>query len=442
LSEFYNNPVGLRYKSESLKINAYVSSLISLRLSIYLSIYLSMVRDTILPKNIQEDVQKISEIHAIPGILNVICQTTGMGFAAVARVTETHWVACSVKDDIAFGLQPGDELNLVTTICNEIRQHKQPVVIDHVAEDSSFASHHTPAMYGFQSYISYPIFRQNGDFFGTLCAIDPRPAKLDNPQIREMFKLFAELIAFHLSALEQIDLSKSQLHEEQKTAELREQFIAILGHDLRNPLGAITSSVQLLKRMPLEKNMTQFVDIIQNSSFRVLGLVDNMLDFARGRFGDGFSLTLRSEPSLNAVLYQVIEELKIIWPQRTVEVEFNGNAPVICDSKRIAQMFSNLLGNALTYGAPDKPVSITSHSSEDGYVLCVKNSGKPIPAAAMEKLFKPFSRSKVKPGQQGLGLGLFIAWQIADAHGGKLSVNSDSIETCFSFYLPKPGKQV
>jgi GAF domain-containing protein len=78
-------------------------------------------------------------------------------FAAVARVTDDKWVACAVRDEIAFGLVPGSELKLETTICNEIRQHHNPVVIDHVAEDELFANHHTPAMYGFQSYISFPI---------------------------------------------------------------------------------------------------------------------------------------------------------------------------------------------------------------------------------------------------------------------------------------------
>ncbi|WP_207420133.1 GAF domain-containing sensor histidine kinase [Desertivirga brevis] len=394
-----------------------------------------MVTDNKLPINIQEDIRAITEIEAIPGILKVVCHATGLGFAAVARVTDLHWVACSVKDDIAFGLQAGEQLRLVTTICNEIRQHKQPVVIDHVSEDETFANHHTPAMYGFQSYISYPIFRHNGEFFGTLCAIDPKPAKLKNPQIMEMFKLFAELISFHLHTLQQIEVSKSELQEEQKTAEFREQFIAILAHDLRNPLGAITSGIQVLKQMPLEKKADKLLGIIQNSSFRMQALIENMLDFARGRFGNGFSLHLQSEPELDVVLHHVIDELRVIWPNRQIEVSFNADLPVICDSKRIGQLFSNILGNALIHGAADKPVFVTSESKESRYILKVKNSGDPIPSAAMERLFKPFSRSEVKPGQQGLGLGLYIASEIAKAHGGNLVVSSDPVETCFSLIL-------
>ena len=154
--------------------------------------------------DIQADVEAINRIPVVPKILEVICRTTGMGFAAIARVTEDKWVACSVRDEIQFGLVPGSELKLETTICNEIRQSGEAVIIDHVDKDEAFAGHPTPAMYGFQSYISIPIICQDGTFFGTLCAIDPRPAKLNNPATIGMFKLFADLISFHITLVEQL----------------------------------------------------------------------------------------------------------------------------------------------------------------------------------------------------------------------------------------------
>src|SRR5580700_6264963 len=116
----------------------------------------------------QADIAAIGRIDAVPTILEVVCRTTGMGFAAVARVTEDRWIACSVKDDIAFGLQPGGELKVETTICHEIRQSGEPVIINHVAESMVYCRHPTPAMYGFQSYISMPIVLPDGTFFGTL----------------------------------------------------------------------------------------------------------------------------------------------------------------------------------------------------------------------------------------------------------------------------------
>src|SRR6478609_814837 len=196
----------------------------------------------------QSDIDAVQRIDAVPRILNVICQTTGMGFAAVARVTEQRWICCAVRDEIEFGLKPGGELKVETTICHEIRQSHKAVIIDHVADDQMFCGHHTPAMYGFQSYISVPIILADGTFFGTLCAIDPRPARLNNPQTVGMFKLFAELIATHLDAANRLAASEARLLGERETSELREQFIAVLGHDLRNPLASIAAGTKLLTR--------------------------------------------------------------------------------------------------------------------------------------------------------------------------------------------------
>lgn len=102
--------------------------------------------------------------------------------------------------------------------------------------------HATPKTYGFQSYISVPIFRKDGEFFGTLCAIDPRPARLNNPETIETFRLFADLLAFHLDAQERLASSNEALEEERHLADIRDQFIAVLGHDLRSPLAAIKAT--------------------------------------------------------------------------------------------------------------------------------------------------------------------------------------------------------
>ncbi len=106
--------------------------------------------------------RRVGGIPAVPTILEVVCRSTGMRFAAVARVTEDRWVACSVLDEINFGLKPGGELKIESTICNEIRQSREPVIIDHVAEEAEWCNHATPAMYGFQSYISMPIILADG----------------------------------------------------------------------------------------------------------------------------------------------------------------------------------------------------------------------------------------------------------------------------------------
>jgi GAF domain-containing protein len=115
---------------------------------------------------------------AIHAILEEVCGLTGMGFAAVARVTEDRWIACQLLDEIEFGLNPGDELEVKKTICDDIRKCGQAIIIDEVGADPQWNRHPVPILYGFQSYVSIPIILDDGSFYGTLCAIDPKPRAL------------------------------------------------------------------------------------------------------------------------------------------------------------------------------------------------------------------------------------------------------------------------
>ena len=160
--------------------------------------------------DINAEVAAIQQIGAVPKILDVVGHMTGMGFVAIARVTSSQWICCAVRDNISFGLPEGGELQVETTICNEIRQHGQTVVID-VETDGSFCDHPTPAMYGFRSYISAPIIQSDGTIWGTLCAIDPEPRDLKRPEILGSFQLLSELIASQLELNQRLEQSQSDL---------------------------------------------------------------------------------------------------------------------------------------------------------------------------------------------------------------------------------------
>jgi signal transduction histidine kinase len=385
--------------------------------------------------NIQNDIDTISKIDAVSAILDVILKTTGMGFAVVARVTDKKWVACAVADEINFGLSPGGELVLETTLCNEVRMHSSAVVIEHATMDKKYCMHHTPRIYGIQSYISMPIFLKNGNFFGTLCAIDHAPAPINNPHTISLFKLFADLISFHINAVEELKSTEISLLEERKTAELRDQFIAILGHDLRNPIGAISNAAQLLLRIPDHERINKLAHIIQDSAYRVKNLIDNILDFAKGRMGDGIDVKITMHQSLDTELSQVISELQLSHPERIIDAQFKFIDPISCDGKRIAQLFSNLLANALTHGDKDAPITVVALSEHGKFKLSVSNAGEKIPKEKLNGLFKPFYRGNLKSDSQGLGLGLFIAQEIAIAHGGALKATSTEEETRFTLIL-------
>ena len=394
------------------------------------------VLDTVAMGSIENDIATIGRIGTVPSILQMVCQSTGMRFAAIARVTTDTWVACAVRDEIDFGLEPGGELPLKTTLCHEIRNSGQPVIIGHVAHDPLYHSHHTPKLYGFESYISVPIVRTNGDFFGTLCALDPLPAKLSDPSVISTFQSFSQLISLQLDVEERIRVSEAALLDEQQTAELREQFIAVLGHDMRTPLSSVVAGVHALQTMPLSTQAATIVERIKRSGDRMARLIDNILDFARGRLGGGIPVVRHPDSQLPQALMHVIAELSAIHPDRKVDARIDITRPVSCDSARIAQLLANLLSNALVHGAAGEPVVVAARTAGDTFILTVANRGELIPAETAKRLFHPFARGGGEQRQEGLGLGLYIASQIAAAHGGTLNVESNTAATTFTLSMP------
>ena len=385
--------------------------------------------------NFSKDVNLVGALSVAPAILEVICQATGMGFAAIARVTDQRWIACAVRDEIGFGLVPGGELDIKTTICNEIREHRSMVVIDDVDSDPVYCDHHTPKLYGLKSYISVPIVLPDGSFFGSLCAISPLPAHVSQPKIVGMFKLFADMVSYHIEASQSLEFSKTALLNEQETSALREQFIAVLGHDLRSPLAGIEGGVRLLRKETLSDKGSMIVDLIEATTGRMGGLIANIMDFARGRLGGGITLN-RSEGNIAHLVRQVVSELQTSHPDRIFITDIEAEVDVFGDHSRLGQVFSNLLGNALMHGDADQPVRARLRLDDGILIFQSINTGDPIPGSAMEQLFSPFSRGDLKENLQGLGLGLYISSQIAAAHDGSLTAESVGRETTFSFKMP------
>ncbi|WP_166217401.1 GAF domain-containing sensor histidine kinase [Pseudomonas atagonensis] len=389
------------------------------------------------------DLEAIRNIDAVPVILSMVKHLTGMRFAAVARVTEKNWVACAVDDSIDFGLQPGGELVLESTICHEIRQHQQPVIFGHASAHPIFSSHHTPKTYGLESYISIPIVRANGDFFGTLCAIDSVPANLDEPAIAKTLTLFAQLIAMSLDTQSHLQATQLELKDATELGRLREQFIAVLGHDLRTPLSAIRMSTDLLESRTEEKRSLNLLSAIRSSSVRMGVLIENILDFARGRLGSGIPVQRTQVDDLQHTLQTTLEEIRASHPRAVIIDSLQVPGGVHCDPLRISQLLSNLLGNAVIHGASTAPILFNAWSENNEIVLSVTNQGTPIPPQLMPLLFEPFSRAEAGQRCEGLGLGLYIASQVVTAHNGTLSVTSSAESgTCFVARFPAQFKWV
>jgi signal transduction histidine kinase len=385
--------------------------------------------------DLKTDIAAIQGIAAVPTILSAVSELTGLGFVCIARVTESTWHSCAVLDKLNFGLGIGDSLDVTTTLCEEVRDTRAAIIIDSVKDNALYADHHTPRIYGFQSYFSIPLFRPDGAYFGTLCGLDPAPAELTRSATRNTLTLFAELISRQLHNEEAWHETRHALANERETAELREQFIAVLGHDVRTPLGSILSGVELLRTMGMPRAEPIF-DLMGRSITRIASLVDDLMDFTRGRMGGGISLNLQQTNDMDVVFQHVVDELLTQHPEQAIVSNIPAGLSLVCDPARLAQLLSNLLKNALLHGDGKSPVQVQAIAGAERFELSVTNSGGRIPDDVMAQLFKPFWRAKSSRPREGLGLGLFIASEIAASHGGTLTAQTSEGRTSFTLAMP------
>jgi signal transduction histidine kinase len=380
----------------------------------------------------KEDVRLIQRIQQVTRILEVCCKITGMGFGAVARVTEERWLTCASLDMVGFGLKPGDELPLETTICNEIRQTRKLVVFDDAQGEEYFRDHHTPRIYGLRSYISVPIVLSDGEFFGTLCAIDSAPRRINTPEIVGMFELFADLIAGQIDNLKSTITSEQALAKEREDSRLREEFIAVVGHDLRNPVAAFASGLRFLERGNADG--ATIVREMKKSVTRMSVIISNLMDFARGRLGGGIFAERQDGVELISLIDDIVGELRS-FSEHDIRIVAPPELVISCDPQRLGQLLSNLVGNAITHGVPGTPVEIEVEKVAADLRITVTNQSSDVPPEVLETAFKPFKRLS-HGKEEGLGLGLYISSEIAKAHGGTLSAQSDDGLVSFTLTIP------
>lgn len=219
-------------------------------------------------------------------------------------------------------------------------------------------------------------------------------------------------------------------------------FLGILGHDLRNPLGAITMSAQLLMQdAALDSRYIRTASMIYSNGNQMSRLIDDLLDFTRTRLGQGMAISPTHTNLADIVRLAVIEACAF-HPDRVVSFDATNELHGYWDSARIRQVFSNLLGNAIRHGSDSEPVTVALSCQGEDVVATVHNSGKPIPADELPHIFEPLRRSVILPNgkrnDSGLGLGLYIVQQIIQAHAGVITVAS-SMEagTTFTIRLPR-----
>jgi len=380
---------------------------------------------------IEADLATIARIESVPTILDAVSELTGLRFVCIARVTDTALHMCALLDKLSFGFKVGDSLDVKTTLCEKVREKQAAIIIDSVP-DSEYRDHHAPRMYGFQSYFSIPLYRPDGEYFGTLCGLDPEPAHLSSDAMRKTLALFAELVARQLASEAVLGKTRDALDDAIETSMLREQFIAVLSHDVRTPLSTMLNGIDILGQL-VDPSTLPLLETMRRSGRRISALIDDVSDFARGRMGGGIALEMRWEHYFEDTLRQVVEELRHAYPGCKIEADIPSGIALLCDGHRMAQLLSNLLKNAIVHGSPGELVSVRVISTPEFFEMSVTNLGTEIPPEVRGHLFKPFWRSSTSATKKGLGLGLYIASEIARSHGGCLGVTSSGGRTTFTY---------
>ena len=235
-------------------------------------------------------------------------------------------------------------------------------------------------------------------------------------------------------------LSESVSYYTKEILQSKDLFVGILSHDLRGPLQAIVLSSELMLRVG-ELNDRQIMLARGNieSAERAGVLISNLLDVTRARFGASLPVT-RTAMDIGFVGHQVVDELRVLNPTRTIVLDTSGDLKGQWDKARIGQVFSNLLGNAIQYGFKDTPICVTIVGSIEDVEIIVHNSGRPISGEKINTIFDPLTRADTRnqAGEANLGLGLFITREIIAAHGGTIHVTSSEQDgTTFTVRLPR-----
>src|SRR5262249_39053277 len=232
----------------------------------------------------------------------------------------------------------------------------------------------------------------------------------------------------------------ARLHSELAQAlAYRERVMGILGHDLRNPVSAVLSlSSTLAQRADVPERTKEGLRHIHRSAERMEQMIATILDFTQLRFRGAPALA-REAFDFDNLVGTVVDELRAANPGRDITLDARGELRGHWDVSRMGQVISNLVGNALTHGARESPVTVSLTSDNDSVFLAVTNHGPTIPGEALGRLFEPFWQAPNGGAarSRGLGLGLFIAQQIAQAHGGSIAVRSRDDQTTFTLRLPR-----
>ena len=237
-------------------------------------------------------------------------------------------------------------------------------------------------------------------------------------------------------------LAESVAHFSEQVDQSRNLLLGMLGHDMRSPLQTIQLTAAYLGALNAGANVSNAVARLISSGARIKALLDDLLDFNRTKLGLGINIA-PTRQDLRRVLDEEVQMIGAAHPGRVVELEVHGDCVGVWDGTRLQQLIGNLVLNALRYGSPDSPVRVLARGGETDVSIEVINRGPTVDPVIRERMFEPLQRGEseqaARDGEGHLGLGLYIAREIATAHGGEIRMDSTEGTTVFTVRLPRAG---
>lgn len=382
-------------------------------------------------------VSNIKKLNAIPELLErlkYLCESTNMGLVGILAPHMETWAVCAVYNALDENINLGTAFQFNNTTSNQ-HLKENIAVIENGNGIEAYNAVGKLTAHKINKAITAPIHRSNGKFFGLLCAMDTGSNFTEGIAVHEIYNFHSRVLGTSIELAERFDEVNYQLKHEREKAEKNATFIAILAHDLRNPVATVRMCSDIILKAGPNSVVSKNAEIIKLSSYRMQELIDSMLDTAQGRFGEGIKIEKKVNNVLLAnALYHVVDEIMAV-NYLEIQTSLKLTSPVNCDVERIAQLASNLLSNAVHHG-DGKNILMNVRTIKDAFVLTVSNTGPTIPKAKQKKIFEPYYSDFTQENKRGLGLGLYISAQIAQSHGGSLKVRSKAGVTKFILTIP------
>ncbi|MBX5481892.1 MAG: GAF domain-containing sensor histidine kinase [Myxococcaceae bacterium] len=326
-----------------------------------------------------------------------------------------------------FGLEASWTPRAADGLCSNAILNHEPMQVGDIELDPRFCDSDTFRQLGLRFYAGVPLVNRENLVLGTLCVLDHRPRLLPPEEI-DGLKVIARQV-----------LAQLELRRLAAVGEFRERLVSILSHDLWAPLQHVLMAARQGMGLGPGGLDPRYLSQIAISAERLTRMVRDVLDFTQTRLGNG--LPVQTRPAhLHQICRRIVQEFSLSYPNREIQLELSGEGTGIWDEDRLGQAVTNLLANALRYGAPDRPIRLTSQTEGQFATVTVFNEGDPIPEQMRARLFAPFPRA-AEAGRElasGLGLGLFIVKEIATSFGGTVEVSSTSDRgTTFRLRVPR-----